>query len=105
MDEGNGAEGILGRRVMHCYCAWSMGFHSGVRKRAPTRERPYWARGGLAKKFREGALIATMNCRWRILSLGHRHITTNLDCTNASGCTDRSKLEEIARTQSQGTDI
>eukprot|EP00959_Pyramimonas_sp_CCMP1952_P354972 7435839-Pyramimonas_sp.AAC.1 len=46
-----------------------------------------------------------MNCRWRILSLGHSHIATTFDCANALGCADRSKLEEIARTQSQEKDI
>eukprot|EP00959_Pyramimonas_sp_CCMP1952_P194668 4070644-Pyramimonas_sp.AAC.1 len=94
MDKSNGKPGILGRRVMHCYCAWSMGFHSGIHRRAPKIARPYWAHGGLVKKCREDALITTMSCRWRILSLGHSHITSKFDCTNAFGCTSREKLEE-----------
>eukprot|EP00959_Pyramimonas_sp_CCMP1952_P318008 6654815-Pyramimonas_sp.AAC.1 len=104
MDRGNGKEGILGRQVIYCYCAWSMGFQSGIHERAPTRGRPYWAHVGLPKKCREDALITTMRCRWRISPLDHGHITANFDSTDAFGCADRSKLEG-SRGQSQEKNI
>eukprot|EP00959_Pyramimonas_sp_CCMP1952_P216478 4527460-Pyramimonas_sp.AAC.1 len=100
MDKSNGEAGILGRRVMHCYCAWPLGFHSGMRRRAPPVQRPYLAHGGPARKCREDVLITITSCRLRILSLGHSHTTTNFDCANAFGCTSREKLEGVARAQS-----
>eukprot|EP00959_Pyramimonas_sp_CCMP1952_P009521 198721-Pyramimonas_sp.AAC.1 len=98
-DKANGKNNICGNRIMHCYDAFSMAWHSGTPSRTTGAWAPTWAQGGIAHRSRESSTTIIMCNKWRAECKENSPIVSNYDCTDAFAATERHRLEVQAEEQ------